>query len=135
MALQGATRPVVTGRVVLPPTGRPGAQRQLGGAEARPKRLFNSKLTTRNLGTKRVRNTPHPSLKGSLAQLSSALRWFIVAPIFIVAAFAGALYVHSFHPYTVATDAADTDPASDETGKVASIDVGSVLGPQVVDQQ
>lgn len=67
--------------------------------------------------------------------MSSALRWFIVAAIFIVAAFAGALYVHSFHPYTVATDAADTDPASDETGKVASIDVGSVLGPQVVDQQ
>jgi carboxyl-terminal processing protease len=67
--------------------------------------------------------------------VSSGIRWLLAAVIFIVAAFAGALYVHSFQAAPAASSTANADDQSDETGKVASIDVGSVLGPQVVDQQ
>lgn len=68
--------------------------------------------------------------------MSSQIRWLFAAVVLIVAAFAGALYVHSFQGGTVtnAASSANDDP-SDETSKVASIDVGAVLGPQMVDQQ
>ncbi|HKU68129.1 MAG TPA: S41 family peptidase [Candidatus Baltobacteraceae bacterium] len=65
--------------------------------------------------------------------MSSRIRWLFAAVVLIVAAFAGALYVHSFQgPGASPVSTADED--ADE-GKVASIDVGAVLGPQVVDQQ
>ena len=67
--------------------------------------------------------------------MSSRIRWLFAAIIFIVAVFAGALYVRSFQTNPAANTTANADDQSDETGKVASIDVGSVLGPQIVDQQ
>lgn len=65
--------------------------------------------------------------------MSSRIRWLFAAVVLIVAAFAGALYVHSFQG--TATNAAVNGDDADETGQVASINVGEVLGPEVVDQQ
>jgi carboxyl-terminal processing protease len=63
--------------------------------------------------------------------VSSRIRWLFAAVILAVAAFAGALYVHSFQAGATNVD----DPSAGETGQVASIDVGAVLGPQAVDRQ
>lgn len=60
--------------------------------------------------------------------MSSAARWLFAAVLLIAAAAAGAYYVRSAH---ASPGASDDAPA----GQVASLNIGSVLGPQVVDQQ
>lgn len=67
--------------------------------------------------------------------MSSAIRWLFAAVLLVAAAFAGAYYVRSYHTGALTTASADQNAQDDETGKVASIDVGAVLGPQMVDQQ
>jgi C-terminal peptidase prc len=66
--------------------------------------------------------------------VSPRIRWLLAAAVLIVAAFAGALFVHSFAAAGVPNANSNGDDA-DETGQVASINVGAVLGPQAVDQQ
>ncbi len=66
--------------------------------------------------------------------MSTALRWFFAAVLLIAIAFAGAFYIRAQHAADSSAAVAAADQA-DETGKVASIDVGAVLGPHVVDQQ
>lgn len=61
--------------------------------------------------------------------MSSAARWLFAAALLIAAALAGAYYVRSAHA-TQSAAAGDLP-----SGQVASLDIGSVLGPQVIDQQ
>ena len=67
--------------------------------------------------------------------MSSGIRRLLAGTIFVLliaaALLAGAWYVHGSHT----NPAVATDQDTNETGKVASIDIGAVLGPQVVDQQ
>ncbi|HLI95833.1 MAG TPA: S41 family peptidase [Candidatus Baltobacteraceae bacterium] len=62
--------------------------------------------------------------------MSSVARWLFAALLLVAAAFAGAYYVRAVHANATvaAQDSGDTD-------QVASLDVGNVLGPQMVDEQ
>jgi carboxyl-terminal processing protease len=64
--------------------------------------------------------------------VSSAIRWLLTAVVLAAAVAAGVFYVQAFH---AAPQPAVTTDKTDDSNQVASIDVGSVLGPQMVDQQ
>lgn len=65
--------------------------------------------------------------------MSSVTRWLLAALLVVAVGFAAGQYLHVLHG--AITSGTSADSSSDDDEKVASIDVGSVLGPQVVDQQ
>jgi carboxyl-terminal processing protease len=67
--------------------------------------------------------------------VSHALRWLLTAAVIVVLAFAGITYMHTFTASPNRPAASDPANNDDDGDKVASIDVGAVLGPEVVDQQ
>jgi carboxyl-terminal processing protease len=71
--------------------------------------------------------------------VSRAISWLLATLLLVALAFAGSLYVRGFRferitaTYSPADQSANAQDNQDS--KVASIDIGTVLGPQIVDQQ
>jgi carboxyl-terminal processing protease len=70
-----------------------------------------------------------------LLKVSSVVRWLFAAVVVLAAAFAGAYYVRATHHAAVANASAGAGTAQSDTDEVASLDVGNILGPQMVDEQ
>ena len=67
-----------------------------------------------------------------MLKVSSLVRWLFAAVLLVAAAFAGAYYVRAVH---VSAVTAARDSSQSDTDEVASLDVGNVLGAQMVAEQ